>query len=113
MSLRKDEQRRVLLIDHDSIRQHLPAAALRNFEIEVHTASHITDAERLWMARSYNLVLLAARENSEEAVVLCSEFKKSRPQQRIALLVGPPQYVKEIGSSKTNTRSIVVPAGSA
>jgi hypothetical protein len=50
----------------------LRTVALRNCEIEVHTASNITDAGRLWAAHSYDLVLLSAQENSDEAAVLCS-----------------------------------------
>jgi len=100
MNFSRDDQRKVLLIDHDSIKQQLRAIALRNCEIEVHTASNVSDAGRLWTAHSYDLVLLAAQENSEEAAVLCSELKKSRPRQRIALLVGAPHYVREVGRKR-------------
>ena len=95
---------RVLLIDRDSFKQKLRAAALRNCEVEVHTASDAADAGRLWRAHAYDLVLIAAEENSEEAAGLCSELKKSKPKQRIALLVGAPQYIREMGRSRTETQ---------
>jgi len=93
MTFSKNDQRRVLLIDHDSRRQQLRAAALRNCEVEVHPASNVDDASRLCARRSYDLVLLAA----EEAALLSNELKKNRPRQRVALLVGAPQYIREMG----------------
>lgn len=104
MNFSKNDQRRVLLIDRDSLKQKLRAAALRNCEVEVHTASDAADAGRLWKAHAYDLVLLAAQENSEEAAALCSELRKSKPKQRIALLVGAPKYIGEIGRKRTETQ---------
>lgn len=66
MSFSNNDQRRVLLIDRDSIKKNLRAAALRNCEVEVHTASDAADAGRLWRAHAYDLVLIAAHENSDE-----------------------------------------------
>lgn len=97
MTFSKNDQRRVLLIDHDSRRQQLRAAALRNCEVEVHPASNVDDASRLCARRSYDLVLLAAEEDSQEAALLSNELKKNRPRQRVALLVGAPQYIREMG----------------
>ena len=57
-----------------------------------------------WRAHAYDLVLIAAEENSEEAAALCSELKKSKPKQRVALLVGAPQYLREIGRKRTETQ---------
>ena len=102
MNFSNNDQRRVLLIDRDSMKQKLRAAALRNCEVEVHTAS--AAAGRLWRAHAYDLVLIAAEENSEEAAALCSELKKSKPKQRIALLVGAPQYIREIGRQRTENQ---------
>jgi response regulator RpfG family c-di-GMP phosphodiesterase len=104
MTLSKNDQRRVLLIDHDSRRQHLRVLALRNCEVEVHPASNIDDAARLWARRSYDLVLLAAEENSEEAALLSNELKKNRPRQRLALLVGAPDYIREMGRARDPRR---------
>jgi CheY-like chemotaxis protein len=114
MSFSNNDQRRVLLIDRDSFKQKLRAAALRNCEVEVHTASDAADAGRLWRAHAYDLVLIAAEENSEEAAALCSELKKSKPKQRIALLVGAPQYIREMGRNRTETQpspSLVIGTG--
>lgn len=97
MNFSMSERRRVLLIDGDALKQRIRAAALRNCEVEVHTADSIADAGNLCARGSYDLVLFAAEEHSDAAALLCEELRKSRPKQRIALLVGAPQYIREIG----------------
>ena len=105
MMLSTNDQRRVLLIDHDSRRQQLRVVALRNREVEVHPASNIDDASRLLARCSYDLVLLAAEEDSEEATLFSSELKKSKRRQRGALLVGAPEYIREIGRKAATRRA--------
>ena len=99
MNSPKSDQRKVLLIDHNSQRQQLRAVALRNCEIEVHTAVNVADAVRLARAHFFDLVLLAAEANSLEAHMLCAELKKGK-SRRIALLVGAPQYLQELGRQR-------------
>jgi hypothetical protein len=43
------------------------------------------------------LVLLAAEKDSDEAALLSNELRKNRPRQRVALLVGAPEYIQEMG----------------
>ena len=88
---------RVLLIDENPFKQNLRATILRNYEIEVHTATTLTDAQNLWINNLYDLVLLAAAENSPEALALPEQIRKSKPRQRIGLLVGAPTYIREVG----------------
>jgi CheY-like chemotaxis protein len=97
MRLSSNDRRRVLLIDHDTTKQRMRAAALRNFEIEVQTARDIVEARQFWVEASYDLILLAAEEDSEIAVVVRDELRVRRPRQRLALLVGAPQYIRELG----------------
>ena len=87
---------RVLLIDENPFKQNLRATILRNYEVEVHTATTLTDAQNLWINNLYDLVLLAAAENSPEALALPAQIRKSKPRQRIGLLVGAPAYVREV-----------------
>lgn len=103
MNFSMNDRRRVLLIDRDSLKRQIRAAVLRNCEVEVHTANDIADAGQLWTRCSYDLVLFAAQEQSEEALLLCDELRKSKPRQRIALLVGAPQYVREIGRKRKDS----------
>jgi CheY-like chemotaxis protein len=97
MTRLNQDHRRILLIDQDRTKQNLRATILRNYEIEVHTASNLPDAAALWTRYLYNLVLLAAPENSEEAVAVSAQIRQVHPRQRIGLLVGPPLFVRELG----------------
>ena len=90
------DRRTVLLIDQNPLKQKLRATMLRNREIEVHTAESIAHAESLWRTGSYDLVLLAAAEGSEESHLLSAQVRQARPTQRIALLVDPPVYIREV-----------------
>ena len=97
MMLSTNDQRKVLLIDHDSRRQHLRTIAFRNLEVEVHSASSVEDAAKCCTRRPYDLVLLATEGNSEETTLLSNELRKIRPRQRIAIFVGAPEYIREFG----------------
>jgi hypothetical protein len=109
MTILYNERRRILLIDENSRKLNLLTTILRNHEVEVHPASHLDDARSLWKNIPYDLVLVAAPENSEQAVLVSLQIRKSKPRQRIALLVGPPEYIREIGRPVTKTRSLLSP----
>jgi CheY-like chemotaxis protein len=100
------DHRKILLIDRNIARQNLRATALRNYEIEVHTASSVTDAALFWTTYSYDLVLLAAQENSEEAIAVSAQIRAINPRQRIGLLIGPPTFVQELGGGRRKAVSI-------
>ena len=117
MTRLNQDHRRILLIDQNHIKQNLRATILRNYEIEVHTASNLTDAAALWTRYLYNLVLLAAPENSEEAVTATAQVRQVHPRQRIGLLVGPPVFIRELGGvrreparRKAHSIGIVLPS---
>ena len=97
---RNHDHRRILLIDENRTKQELRATILRNYEIEVHTASTITEAATRWRTYSYDLVLVAAQEKSEEASAVTTQIRSIRPGQRIGLLVGPPTFVRELGGRR-------------
>jgi CheY-like chemotaxis protein len=100
------DHRRILLIDQNITKQKLRATALRNCEIEVHTAGSIQDAASFWKTHQYDLVLLAAQENSREAMLVFAEIRAIHPRQRIGLLVGPPVFVRELGGSRKKAASV-------
>ncbi|HTA25642.1 MAG TPA: hypothetical protein VK763_19075 [Terriglobales bacterium] len=106
MTFLYSERRRVLLIDENSRRLTLLASILRNREVEVHPASRLEDAKSLWKNIPYDLVLLAVPENSEQAAMASLQIRKSKPRQRIALLVGPPVYIREIGRPVTRINPV-------
>jgi CheY-like chemotaxis protein len=100
------DHRRVLLIDGNARKQNLRAALLRNHEIEVHTAGSAQDAESLWKTHAYDLVLLEAAENSDEASLITQRIRERRPQQRIGLLVGPPAYIRELARARRKCAAV-------
>ena len=106
MSILYSERRRVLLIDENSRRLNLLASILRNREVEVHPASRLDDAQSLWKNIPYDLVLLAAAESSAQAALASLQIRKSKPRQRIALLVGPPTYIREVGRQTGKARVV-------
>jgi len=111
--LYSERRSRVLLIDENSRKLNLLATILRNREVEVHSASRLEDAQSLWKNIPYDLVLLAVPENSEQAALASVRIRKSKPRQRIALLVGPPAYIREIGRPSARTHSTQPPLASA
>jgi CheY-like chemotaxis protein len=100
------DHRRILLIDQNITKQKLRATALRNCEIEVHTASSILDAAFFWKTHHYDLVLLAAQENSPEALAVTAQIRAIHPRQRIGLLVGPPAFVRELVGKRKKAASV-------
>ena len=104
---RNHDHRRILLIDQNGTKQELRATILRNYEIEVHTASTITEAAARWRTYSYDLVLVAAQEKSEEALAVTAQIRGIKPGQRIGLLVGPPTFVQELGGRRRKAASAV------
>jgi len=107
MTVLYSERRRILLIDENFRRLNLLTTILRNHEVEVHPASRMDDAKSLWKNIPYDLLLLAAPENSEQAVRFSLQVRSSKPRQRIALLVGPPAYVREIGRPAGKPRPVL------
>ncbi len=83
----------VLLVDSDQKLGELRARRLRRYGITVHTASSMQEARLSLRMNRYDLVLLAARENPEDAITLRREIRRHNPKQRVAFLVGPPRYL--------------------
>jgi CheY-like chemotaxis protein len=106
MTYLHSDHRRILLIDQNTTKQHLRATILRNYEIEVHTATCVSDAAFLSQAHAYDLVLLAAQPDSEQATELSTQLRAIRPRQKIGLLVGPPAFVQELGGKRKKVESI-------
>jgi CheY-like chemotaxis protein len=103
-----NDRRKILLIDQNRIKQKVRATILRNYEIEVHTANSVAEAASLSTKHAYDLVLLAAQADSEEAAALSAQIRASRPRQRIGLLVGPPAFIRELRVGRAAVRKKVV-----
>ena len=84
MTILYSERRRILLIDENSRKLNLLTTILRNHEVEVHPATRLEEAKSLWKNIPYDLVLLAASENSEQAALVSLQIRRTKPRQRIA-----------------------------
>ena len=85
----------VLLVDSNQNLAAARARRLRLYGITVHTADSVEAARDRLKAkeRAYHLVLVAPRENPEEAIQFHREIKRLHPEQRVAFFVGPPKYI--------------------
>jgi DNA-binding NtrC family response regulator len=83
----------VLLVDSDQRLGEMRARRLRLYGITVHTASSIQEARVHLEMHHHDLVLLATRENPEDAITFRREIRQQNPKQRVAFLVGPPDYL--------------------
>jgi len=100
------DHQRILLIDPNQRKQALRSSILRNYEIKVDAASDMGEAMSLWRTHAYDLVLFDGQQGFEEVTMLSTEMRRIKPKQRIALLVGPPAYIRELGKSKPQPASL-------
>jgi response regulator RpfG family c-di-GMP phosphodiesterase len=98
-------QSTVLLIDRNPLKRQLRSTVFRNCDLNVWTANGVEEAQRLCRVHPFDMVLLSADHDSREASVFCAELRGVAPNQRIALLVGPPSYLREITMRKKQPSS--------
>jgi CheY-like chemotaxis protein len=83
----------VLLVDNHQQAREARAHRLNRYGIAVDSVSTIREARLCLRNKRYNLVLLATRENPEDAIAFRREIRQQDPKQRVAFLVGPPRYL--------------------
>lgn len=86
-------KKRILLIDSYATKRDLRAKILRKLGVEVDCASDISEARSLWQADSYNLVLMDVKREPRNVEDFCTEMAGAKPPQRMAFLVGKPDYL--------------------
>lgn len=85
---------RVLLVDPFQPTREARSRVLRARGVDVATARDLVEARMLFMPRQHDLVLLDTRRYPPaEVLVFCRIIKDLDPDQRIALLLGPPNYL--------------------
>lgn len=84
---------RILLVDACTTKRDLRAGVMRRMGIEVDCAADISEARSLWRADSYGLVLLNVGGELGVRDEFCAEIKGAKPPQRIAFLVGRPEFL--------------------
>ena len=86
-------KKRILLIDSYATKRDLRAKILRKLGVEVDCACDISEARSLWQADAYNLVLMDVRREPRNVEDFCGEMASAKPPQRMAFLVGKPEYL--------------------
>lgn len=86
-------KKRILLVDTFATKRDLRASVMRKLGIEVDCAADISEARSLWRADSYNLVLMNVGSELGNREEFCSEIRSAKPPQKIAFLVGKPEYL--------------------
>lgn len=89
------EKKHVLLVVTHSPKNSLRANVLRKHGMEVVCAHHVGDARLLFHPGTYDLVLFDLRHDSTGALELSQEMKAECPGQRVAFLVGKPEYLAD------------------
>lgn len=89
------KKKRVLLIDTSQAKRELRAEVMRKFGMDVDCAADIDEARSWWRAALYDLVLINMEKGQGNRDRFCDDIRGATPPQRLAFLVGQPQYLAE------------------
>ncbi|HTW59961.1 MAG TPA: hypothetical protein VMD99_17680 [Terriglobales bacterium] len=87
------KKNRVLLVDTSSHKRNLRAEVMRKLGIDVDCAADIGEARSWWRVDLYDLVLINMENGQGHRDKFCEEIRSSAPLQRLAFLVGEPEYL--------------------
>lgn len=87
------KKRRVLLIDTSHAKRDLRAEVLRKVGIDVDSAADIVEARIWWKPALYDLVLINMEKGRGQRDKFCDDVRSATPPQRLAFLVGRPEYL--------------------
>jgi hypothetical protein len=87
------KKKRVLLLDTSQTKRDLRADVMRKLGIEVDCAADVLEARCWWRADLYNLVLINAAGEADSRDKFCTDMRSATPPQRIAFLVGSPEFL--------------------
>lgn len=93
MGLAPSHGKTVLLVDSNQKLSEMRARRLRLYGITVHTVGTVEEARARLEGNAYTLVLVAPRENPEDAIQFHREIKRLHPAQKVAFFVAPPKYI--------------------
>jgi len=89
------KKKRVLLVDTSHTKRDLRAEVLRKVGIEVDSAADIVEARVWWKPALYDLVLINMDKERGQRDKFCDEVRSATPSQRLAFLVGRPEYLAD------------------
>ena len=87
------KKKRVLLIDTSHAKRDLRAEVLRKLGIDVDSAADIVEARVWWRPALYDLVLINMEKGRGQRDKFCDDVRSATPPQRLAFLVGGPEYL--------------------
>jgi CheY-like chemotaxis protein len=89
------KRKRVLLIDTSHGKRDLRAEALRKLGMDVDCATDIPEARSWWRPALYDLVLINMKKGRGQRDQFCDDVRSATPPQRLAFLVGQPEYLAD------------------
>ena len=89
------KKKRVLLIDASDARRDLRAEVMRKLGIDVDSAADIAGARVWWRPALYALVLINMEKGRGQRDKFCDDLRCATPPQRLAFLVGRPEYLTD------------------
>jgi CheY-like chemotaxis protein len=89
------KKKRVLLVDCSQAKRELRAEVMRKLGVDVDWAADIAEARSWWRAAMYDLVLISMDKGRGHHDRFCDEIRSATPPQRLAFLVGQPEYLAD------------------
>ena len=89
------KKKRVLLVDTSQAKRELRAEVMRKLGMDVDCAADIAEARSWWRAALYDLVLINMEKGLGHRDRFCDEVRAANPPQRLAFLVGQPEYLAD------------------
>jgi CheY-like chemotaxis protein len=93
------KKKRVLLIDTSHAKRDLRAEVMRKVGIDVDSAADIVEARIWWRPALYDLVLINMEKGRGQLDKFCDDVRNASPPQRLAFLVGQPEYLADSPSA--------------
>jgi CheY-like chemotaxis protein len=87
------KKNRVLLVDTSAHKRSLRAEIMRKLGMDVDCAADIGEARSWWRADLYDLVLINMEKGEGYRDQFCEDVRSASPLQRLAFLVGKPEYL--------------------
>lgn len=97
------KKKRVLLVDTSQAKRELRAEIMRKLGMDVDCAADIAEAHSWWRAALYDLVLIHMEKGRGQRYKFCDDVRSMTPPQRLALLVGQPEYLADSPNADDET----------
>jgi len=97
------KKKRVLLVDTSQVKRELRAEVMRKLGMDVDCAADIAEARSWWRAALYDLVLINMEKGRGHRDKFCDDVRSATPPQRLAFLVGQPDYLADSPNADDET----------